>query len=74
MLRDRHLIEHVPAMIVQGRYDMVCPPISAWRLAEGWDRAQLRIVPAAGHALSEAPIATELVRVMDAMRDQTDGQ
>lgn len=74
LLRDRHLIEHVPAMIVQGRYDMVCPPISAWRLAEGWDRAQLRIVPAAGHALSEAPIATELVRVMDAMRDQTDGQ
>ena len=49
---------------------MVCPPQSAWRLAEGWDRCELRIVPAAGHALSEAPIAAELVRVMDLLRDR----
>ena len=69
LLRDRHRIEHLPAVIVQGRYDMVCPPVSAWRLAEGWNRAELRIIPAAGHALSEVPIAAELVRVMDAMRD-----
>ncbi len=68
LLRDRHLIEHLPAVIVQGRYDMVCPPQSAWRLAEGWDRCELRIVGAAGHALSEPPIATELVRVMDSLR------
>ena len=70
MLRDRHRIEHLPAAIVQGRYDMVCPPLSAWRLAEGWDGCHLRLVPASGHALSEPRIAAELVQVMDAWRDK----
>ncbi|UXU75953.1 MULTISPECIES: prolyl aminopeptidase [unclassified Paracoccus (in: a-proteobacteria)] len=69
ILRDRHRIEHIPAVIVQGRYDMVCPPASAWALARGWDRAELRMVPASGHALSEPRIAAELVRVMDGLRD-----
>ncbi len=69
LLRERHLIEHVPAVIVQGRYDMVCPPQTAWDLADGWDRAELLLVPASGHALSEPRIAAELVRVMDELRD-----
>ncbi|AUH33650.1 prolyl aminopeptidase [Paracoccus tegillarcae] len=69
LLRDRHRIEDIPAIIVQGRYDMVCPPRSAWRLSKGWDRCRLTIVPAAGHALSETPIAAELVRTMDELRD-----
>ena len=69
LLRDRHRIEHIPAVIVQGRYDMVCPPGSAWELAHGWDRAELRLVPASGHALSEPRIGAELVRVMDGFRD-----
>ncbi|KGJ04321.1 proline iminopeptidase [Paracoccus halophilus] len=68
LLRDRHRIEHIPAVIVQGRYDMVCPPGSAWQLAAGWDKADLRLVPASGHALSEPRIATELVRAMDGLR------
>ena len=69
LLRDRHRIEHLPAVIVQGRYDMVCPPLSAWRLAEGWDRCELRLAPASGHALSEPRITAELVQVMDGIRD-----
>ena len=69
LLRDRPRIEHIPAVIVQGRYDMVCPPISAWELADGWDRAELRLVPASGHALSEPRIGAELVRAMDGFRD-----
>ncbi|MFT4012423.1 MAG: prolyl aminopeptidase [Paracoccus sp. (in: a-proteobacteria)] len=69
LLRDRHRIEHLPAVIVQGRYDMVCPPQTAWDLAQGWNKAELRLVPASGHALSEPRIASELVRVMDGLRD-----
>ncbi|WP_282602021.1 prolyl aminopeptidase [Paracoccus sp. PARArs4] len=69
LLRDRHRIEHLPAVIVQGRYDMVCPPASAWRLADGWGRCQLRLVPASGHALSEPRITAELAGVMDQIRD-----
>jgi proline iminopeptidase len=68
ILRQRHRIEHIPAKIVQGRLDMICPPLAAWRLAEGWDMAELRIVPLAGHALSEPGISAELVRVMDGLR------
>jgi len=70
LLRDRHLIQHLPAVVVQGRYDMVCPPSSAWQLAQGWDRAELRMVPASGHALSEPRITAELVSVMDSIRDE----
>jgi len=58
-------IAHIPGTIVQGRYDMICPPNAAWRLARIWERADLRMVPLAGHALSEPGISAELVRVMD---------
>ena len=68
IMRERSRIEHIPAAIVQGRYDMICPPVSAWKLAEGWDNCVLRMVPMAGHALSEPGISAELVRVMDGLR------
>ena len=68
ILRDRGRIEHIPATIVQGRMDMICPPISAWQLAQGWKRADLRIIPAAGHALSEPAITAALVTAMDRLR------
>ncbi|RJE80481.1 prolyl aminopeptidase [Paracoccus sp. JM45] len=70
LLRDRGRIEHLPAVIVQGRYDMVCPPASAYALAQGWADCQLRFVPASGHALSEPRITAELVTVMDTIRDE----
>ena len=68
ILREKHRITHLPAHIVQGRYDMICPPTSAWKLAEGWDRCHLTMVPLAGHALSEPGISAGLVRVMDSLR------
>jgi proline iminopeptidase len=68
ILADRSVIEHIPAVIVQGRYDMICPPISAYRLADGWAKADLKIVNASGHALSEPAITAELVRTMDDLR------
>lgn len=68
ILRDRSRIEHIPATIVQGRLDMICPPVSAWRLTQGWTRADLRMVPAAGHALSEPGITAALVATMDRLR------
>ena len=68
ILRERSRIEHLPATIIQGRYDMICPPISAWKLADGWENCVLRMIPMAGHALSEPGISAELVRVMDGLR------
>jgi proline iminopeptidase len=68
ILHDRRKIRHIPTVIVQGRYDMICPPRSAWDLAAGWPLADLRMVPAAGHALSEPGISAELLRIMDGLR------
>jgi proline iminopeptidase len=68
ILQQRQKIEHIGATIVQGRYDMVCPPISAWKLAEGWRAARLEMVGLSGHALSEPGISEALVRVMNGLR------
>lgn len=70
ILQNRHRIEQIPATIVQGRYDMICPPHSAHHLATGWAKAKLSMIPAAGHALSEPGITAELVRVTNMLRDQ----
>ena len=64
LLRDLPKIAHIPGVIVQGRYDMICPPRSAHELAQGWRSGRLHMVRAAGHALSEPGISFELVRVM----------
>lgn len=68
ILKNRHRIEGIGADIVQGRYDMVCPPVSAYQLADGWEKARLNMVPMAGHALSEPAISAGLVAVMDGLR------
>jgi len=52
-------------VIVQGRYDMICPPVSAYKLAESWPKGDLKMVRNAGHALSEPGVSAELVRAMD---------
>jgi len=70
ILRERHRIEHIGATVVQGRYDMVCPPTSAWKLAQGWAACQLKLVGMAGHALSEPGISEALVQATDALRVQ----
>lgn len=64
-------IAHIPGTIVQGRYDMICPPISAYRLSQSWPASRLVMVGKAGHALSEPGISAELVRTMDSIA-QTD--
>ncbi|MAC81027.1 MAG: prolyl aminopeptidase [Rhodobacteraceae bacterium] len=58
-------IAQIPGIIVQGRYDMICPPSSAYALSEAWPAGELRMVRNAGHALSEPGISAELVRVTD---------
>jgi proline iminopeptidase len=58
-------IRQIPAVIVQGRYDVVCPPVTAIELAERWPEAELRIVPDAGHSAFEPGIASELVAATD---------
>ena len=53
-------IRHLPAIVVQGRYDVVCPLKSAWDLHRAWPEAELRIIEGAGHAAHEPKIARAL--------------
>ncbi len=63
-------IAHIPGVIVQGRYDMICPPESAYSIANVWPACDLKMVTNAGHALSEPGISAELVRAMDRIAAQ----
>jgi|ERR1051325_2660850 proline iminopeptidase len=68
---DNYLIENVssirgvPSVIVQGRYDVVCPIMSAWELHRAWPQAQLKIIPDAGHSISEPGIVDALIEATD---------
>lgn len=61
LVRDVGRIAHLPAVIVQGRYDVICPPLSAYRLHQAWPGARLRMIPDAGHGALEAGISKALV-------------
>lgn len=63
-------ISDIPGIIVQGRYDMICPPTSAYQLSKIWPKGRLKMVGKAGHALSEPGISAELVRSMDMLADK----
>ncbi|WP_204112556.1 prolyl aminopeptidase [Shimia biformata] len=65
ILKNIARIEHIPGYVVQGRYDMICPPRSAYELTRRWPASRLRLIRNAGHALSEPGISAELVRIMD---------
>jgi proline iminopeptidase len=65
LLRDAPLLKRIPGVIVQGRYDVVCPLRSAWHLHQAWPKAELRIVPDAGHSAFETGNMRELVRATD---------
>ena len=67
-------IARIPGVIVQGRYDMICPPIMAYELASRWPTGQLQIVGDAGHALSEPGISAELVRAMNRIASGSAGR
>ncbi|XZN99679.1 MAG: prolyl aminopeptidase [Microcoleus sp.] len=62
-------IRKIPAVIVQGRYDVVCPMISAWELHRAWPEAEFIIVPDSGHSMSEPGIRTCLIEATDKFAD-----
>jgi proline iminopeptidase len=70
ILQRINAIRDIPGVIVQGRYDMVCPPLSAFRLDAAWPGSELRVVGDAGHALSEPGITAELIAATDGFRER----
>ena len=70
-LADKPLLErlpaisHLPAAVVQGRYDVVCPITTAYELVQNWEKAVLYAVPDAGHSAMEAGTRGALVEAME---------
>jgi proline iminopeptidase len=71
MPTDNHLldnidkIKHIPCRIVQGRYDVICPPRSAWELHKALPKSELRIVPDGGHSPFDSGMASELIQATE---------
>jgi proline iminopeptidase len=62
-------LRHIPAVIVQGRYDVVCPMTSAWDLHRRWQEADFEAVPTSGHSAMEPDTIDRLVAATDQFRD-----
>ena len=65
LLANAYRLKGIPAVIVQGRYDVVCPMRSAWDLKQAWPEADLRVVPDAGHSAFEPGNLHELILATD---------
>lgn len=65
LLENIDRIRHLPGVIVQGRYDVVCPMITAWELHQAWQSAEFIVINDAGHSVSEPGIKDALIRASD---------
>jgi proline iminopeptidase len=70
LLENIDKIRHIPAVIVQGRYDVIAPMMSAWDLHRAWPEAEFIVVPDAGHSVTEPGVTSALVDAMDRFRVQ----
>ncbi|UAJ78986.1 prolyl aminopeptidase [Leifsonia sp. ZF2019] len=70
LIRDAHLLADIPGVIVQGRYDVCTPPMTAWDLHRAWPEAELRMIPDAGHAYDEPGILDALIEATDRFADR----
>ncbi|GGD13770.1 prolyl aminopeptidase [Aureimonas glaciei] len=70
LIRDARRIRHIPGVIIQGRYDMATPPVTAWDLHKAWPEAEFHLVEAAGHVYSEPGILDRLIAATDGFADR----
>jgi len=69
ILHNAGKLKGIPGVIVQGRYDVVCPMTTAWELHKVWPESELVVVPDAGHSCTEPGITSELVKAADKFKD-----
>ncbi len=68
LLNNLGAVRDIPAIIIQGRYDMVCPIVTADKLAAAWPKAEYVIVPDAGHSAMEPGIRSALVKATEELK------
>ncbi|HEU5223282.1 MAG TPA: prolyl aminopeptidase [Candidatus Lumbricidophila sp.] len=70
LIRDATRLAQIPGVIVQGRYDMCTPPMTAWDLHRAWPEAEFKMIADAGHAFDEPGILDALIEATDRFADQ----
>jgi len=74
ILKQLDKIQHLPATIIHGRYDMICKMEAALTLHKDWQNSRLHIIPSAGHSAFDPPISAALCCATKAMADFIEGQ
>ncbi|UJR18209.1 hypothetical protein I4U23_005110 [Adineta vaga] len=69
LLKNADKIKDIPGVIVQGRYDVVCPAFTAWDLHKVWSKAEFHWVDDAGHSMKEVGIVDQLITATDKFRN-----
>lgn len=64
LMREAHLLKDIPGIIVQGRYDLLCPPATSHALAAAWGSAEIRIVEGAGHTLYDPGVRDAVMKAI----------
>ena len=62
ILKNINIISDIPSYIVQGRYDLICPPINAYNLSKNWKSSELVFVNTAGHSSSDEGIINSMLK------------
>jgi proline iminopeptidase len=70
LLDEAHRLNGIPGVIVQGRYDLLCPPQTAYALSEAWGTCRLQLVDKAGHAITEPGVMDALTAAVDELAAQ----
>ncbi|GAB3446878.1 prolyl aminopeptidase [Actinophytocola sediminis] len=68
LVRDAGKLGDIPGRIVQGRYDVVCPPTTAWQLHQAWPGSTLKLLPEAGHSVADRGVLDALLTATDEFR------
>lgn len=70
LIANASVLNDIPGFLVHGRYDVVCPARSAWRLHKAWKNSELTYIPDAGHSVVEKGITQALLQIMHNLPDQ----
>ncbi len=67
ILKNISKIQHIPGLIIQGRYDLICPPVNAYKLNQVWPKSSIKFINTAGHSSSDLGITENLVDCIDSL-------
>lgn len=67
LLNDAHKLANIPGHIVQGRYDLLCPPKTAYALSQAWKNCQITFIDRAGHAMTEPGVTEKMTEIISKM-------